>query len=114
MIKLEPPWIADLLGMWVAYDRSAARKELGYPSVSPMFARALGMAAETDDADGYSNAEVKAMYQAIDWLRQNHPLHAEAINAAFRPWAGGDAAVNAQLVQEAATMLAKYIDALLD
>lgn len=116
MIRLQPDWIGELVSMWAAKDWSDAHGALGYPTVSPMFARAVGIVTESEDVTGYSSAELRAMAAAIDWLQLHHPEHWRALSREFRVWTrstlprqdGDDA-----LVLEAGALLAKYIDEIL-
>lgn len=113
MIRLEPDWIGELVSMWAAKDWSDAQGDLGFPTVSPMFAKAVGIVTEAEDVTGYSSAELRAVVAAVDWLQVRHPEHWRALSREFRTWTrrtlerkdGDD-----QLVLEAGALLAKYID----
>lgn len=116
MIRLQPDWVGELLGRWAAQDRHDAVGDLGFSSVSPMFARVLGVGAESEDVTGYSHTEVRAMAAAVEWLQLHHPEHWRALSREFRPASratlperSGDTA----LLVEAGHMLAKYIDEVL-
>ena len=113
MIRLHPEWVGELVSQWAARDWADAQQDLGFPTVSPMFAKAMGYSAETEDVSGYSRAELRAMAAAIDWLQANHPEHWRALSREFRPWTRrtlehkeGDR----ELVLEAGQMIAKFID----
>ena len=113
MIRLQPEWVGDLVSQWAAKDWSDAQGDLGYPTVSPMFARAVGVSAEAEDPTGYSSAELRAMAAAVDYLQLRHPEHWRALNREFRVWTRRDLEAksgDAVLVLEAGTLLAKYID----
>jgi hypothetical protein len=81
-----------------------------------MFAKAMGTVTEFEDVTGYSSAELRAVAAAIDWLQLAHPEHWRAISREFRTWTrrtlerkdGDD-----QLVLEAGTLIADYIDKVL-
>lgn len=116
MIRLQPDWVGELVSMWAAIDWAEAQHDLGFPTVSPMFARAIGTNAEAEDPTGYSSAEMRAMAAAVDWLKMVHPEHYRALSREFRAWTrrtlerkdGDD-----QLVIEAGNLLAEYIDKVL-
>jgi len=112
-----PDWVRDLLGLWAHQDWAAAQGELGYPTVSPMFSRAVGTQAECEDVTGYSSEELRVMGQAIDWLQSDHPEHWRALSRSFRPWTraalerkDGDEV----LAIEAAILIANFMDQKLD
>ena len=65
MIRLQPDWIGELLGHWAKSDWDQARDDLGFPQVSPMFAKAVGTILEAEDVTGYSSAETRAMAAAV-------------------------------------------------
>lgn len=112
MIRLEPDWVGDLVSLWVAQDWADAQQRLGYPDVSPMFARALGNSSE-EDPTGYSSAEVRAMAAAIDWLRLVHWEHWRALSREFRSFSRSELPPkegDRERVLEAGKMLADYID----
>lgn len=113
MIRIEPDWVGELLSQWAGKDWFDAQQDLGFPTVSPMFAKAVGTSFELEDVTGYSHAELRAMIAAVDWLQLHHPEHWRALSREFRIWTrstlerkdGDDA-----LVLEAGTLIAKYID----
>jgi len=116
MIRLQPEWIGELVSMWAAKDWAEAQMELGFPAVSPMFSKAVGNVAESEDVEGYSSAELRAVVAAVDWLQLVHAEHYRALSREFRQWTRrqtpgkeGDE----QLVLEAGKMLADYIDNIL-
>jgi len=116
MIKMQPDWVNDLLGQWAAGEWRDVQQDLGFPSVSPMFAKAVGSAFEAEDVTGYSHAEVRAMTAAVDWLQLHHTEHYRALSRQYRAWTrstlerkDGDR----ELVLEAGRMLEKYIDEVL-
>jgi hypothetical protein len=112
-----PPWVLDLLGLWAHKDWHEAKSELDYPSVSPMFARALGTSFEAEEVTGYSSAEVRAMTAAIDWLQNEHADHWRALSRQVRPWTRAELEAkpnDRQLASDAAQMVADFIDKLLD
>lgn len=116
MIRLQPEWVGELVSMWAARDWADAQQDLGFPTVSPMFAKSMGTAFEAEDVTGYSSAEVRAMAAAVDWLKLVHPDHYRALSREFRTWTrrtleakDGDR----ELVLEAGQMLAEYIDKVL-
>lgn len=116
MIRIKPEWCGELLSMWAAKDWSDAQMDMGYPSVSPMFAKTTAFASESEDVEGYSSAELRAMTAAVEWLHLNHPDHYRALSREFRQWTrsktegkeGDD-----QRVLEAGKMIAEYIDKVL-
>jgi hypothetical protein len=113
MIRFEPDWVGELLGMWASKDRADVRHTLGYPDVSPMFARVVGVSFETEDSTGYSSAEMRAMTAAIEWLQLNHPEHWRALSREVRFWSRKDLQATDQderLAIEAGQFLANYID----
>lgn len=117
MIKLEPEWIGDLLGLWSRQDWHDSERHLGFPTVSPMFAKAVGVVAETEEVAGYSSAELKAMTAAIDWLQVHYAEHYRALSRELRPWARKNLVATDDdplLVLQAAKMVADYIDKILD
>lgn len=115
-MRLEPPWIGELLVMWAARDWADAQRELGYPSVSPMFSRAVGSSA-SEDVTEFSSAEMRAIVAAVEWLQCEHPQHWRALSREYRSWtratlqAGDD---DERLVIEAGALLAARVDALLE
>jgi hypothetical protein len=116
-MKLEPEWIGDLLGLWSRQDWHDSERHLGFPSVSPMFARAVGVVAETEEVAGYSSAELRAMTAGIEWLQLHHAEHYRALARELRPWARKNLEAkdgDKLLVLQAAKMLADYIDKVLD
>lgn len=113
MIRIQPDWVGELLGQWAARDWLETQQELGFPSVSPMFAKAVGSSFEVEDVTGYSHAELRAMVAAVDWLHLHHPDHWRALSREFRGWTRrtldprpGDT----DRVLEAGRLLEKYID----
>ncbi len=113
MSRIKPDWVGELLGQWAANDWRNAQQDLGFPSVSPMFARAVGTSFELEDVTGFSRAEFRAMVAAVDWLHLNHPDHWRALSREFKGWTRraleakeGDR----ELVLEAGRLLEKYID----
>jgi hypothetical protein len=113
MIRIQPDWCGELLSMWAAKDWSDAQGDLGFPHVSPMFAKTTAFAAEVEDVEGYSSAELRAMTAAVDWLQLNHSDHWRALSREFRQWTKKDLQAkdnDRELVLEAGKLLAKYID----
>jgi hypothetical protein len=111
-----PDWVRDLLGLWAHRDWTDAQQDLGFPTVSPMFAKAVGCSIEAEDVTGFSSAEMRAMNSAIEWLQLEHHDHWRALSRELRPWTRrtleakpGDQA----LALEAASMIEKFIDDLL-
>jgi hypothetical protein len=112
-----PDWVRDLLGLWAERDWHDAQMPLGLPTVSPMFAKGMGLATETEDVGGYSTLEVRTMAEAVEWLREQHPDHWRALSRSIRPWTRRDlpkADNDEQLVAEAMKMLEKFVDDALD
>ena len=113
MIRIEPDWVGELLGQWAGKDLSDAQQDLGFPTVSPMFAKAVGTSFELEDVTGYSHAELRAMIAAVDWLQLHHPEHWRALSREFRIWTRSTLEAkpsDPDLVLEAGRMLEKYID----
>jgi hypothetical protein len=113
MIRLQPEWVGELVSMWAAKDWADAQSDLGFPTVSPMFAKAMGTVTEFEDVEGYSSAEVRAMAAAVEWLKLTHEDHYRALSREFRTWTRRTMAAkdnDNQLVLEAGRMLAEYID----
>ena len=116
MIRLQPDWVGELVSMWAARDWADAHGDLGYPTVSPMFARAVGNVTEWEDPTGYSSAELRAVVAAVDWLQTNHPEHWRALSREFRTWTRRTLEAkegDRELVLEAGLLLANYIDEIL-
>ena len=116
MIRLQPDWVGELVSQWAASDWAAAQQDLGFPTVSPMFSKAMGSVTEFEDVTGYSSAELRAVAAAIDWLQLVHPEHWRALSREFRTWTRrtlkrGDN--DDALVLEAGKMIAEYIDNIL-
>lgn len=112
-MKLEPPWIGELIGICAADDWSDVEQRLGHSAVSPMFRRLLPELAEADDATGYSSAEVQACKAGIEWLMQAHPLEFQALSWEFHRWRRREIAKHErhdELLQSAARLLADYVD----
>ena len=117
MIRLDPPWIGELLGQYVRSDWDDARDEMGYPQVSPMFRKAVGTSWECEDVTGYSSAEMRAMAHAIEWLQAEHAEHWRALSREFRHWTRSTLPAKPgddDLVMQAGRMLAEKIDQLID
>lgn len=114
MVRLQPEWIGELVSMCAQEDWQDVREQLGYPTVSPMFARFMPQTAEADDVTGYSSAEVTACRAGIVWLNNNYPLEYAALQWEFQPGKrhmllrddDHDA-----LVLHAGRLLAKFVDA---
>ncbi len=116
MIRLEPDWVGELVSMWAAKDWADAQNDLGFPTVSPMFSKAVGTVTEFEDATGYSSAELRAMTAAVEWLKLTHEDHYRALSREFRTWTRRTMERkdnDEQLVLEAGRMLAEYIDNIL-
>lgn len=112
-MKLEPPWIGELLSICAANDWAGVEQRLGHASVSPMFRRLMPDLAEADDATGYSSAEVRACAAGLEWLEQAHPLEFQALTWEFRRWLRQHMTRqdrHEELVQAAARLLADYVD----
>jgi len=112
-----PDWVRDLLGMWAHKDWVDAQHDLGFPTVSPMFAKAIGSGVSAEDVTGFSSAEIRATGEAIEWLQLEHHDHWRALSRELRPWTrrtlerkDGDEV----LAIQAAWMLEKKIDDMLD
>ena len=106
-------WCRDLLGLYLSRDNAAATQNLGFPTTSPMFSR-LGESDESDEPTGYSEAEVRAMGDAVMWLATAHPEHWRALSWQMRPWTRrphqtGDAV----LVDNAIELIGKFVDKVL-
>jgi hypothetical protein len=113
MIRIEPDWVGELLGQWAAKDWADAQHDLGFPTVSPMFAKAVGTSFELEDVTGYSHAELRAVVAAVDWLKLHHPDHWRALSREFRTWTRrtlDEKSGDRERVLEAGRMLEKYID----
>ena len=112
-MRVPPEWVRDLLGLWASRDWSDAQQELGFPTVSPMFAPAVGQSAEAEDPTGFSSAEMRAMAAAVDWLHLVHPDHWRALSRELRPWTRRTLEAkpgDRHLAIEAASLIEKYID----
>lgn len=112
-----PDWVKDLLGLWAYLDWADAQQDLGFPTVSPMFAKAVSTSAEAEDVTGFSSAEMRAMNAAIDWLQLEHHDHWRALCRYYRPWVRRDLPAkdgDDELIPDALNMVAKYIDDMLD
>jgi hypothetical protein len=113
-VKTAPPdWVRDLLGLWAERDWHDAQIPLGLPTVSPMFAKGMGLVVEVEDTTGYSSVEVQAMAAGIEWLQQTHADHWRALSREIRPWTRRDLQRtdnDQQLVVEALRMLERFVD----
>jgi len=115
-ITMQPSWVEDLLHQLDAREWGGVRRDLGYPSTSPTFARLAGGSVECEDVTGYSAAEGRAMAEAVEWLHQHHPEHWRALSRSMRAWSRlilqprDDDEV---LVAEAGVMLAQRVDEIL-
>jgi hypothetical protein len=110
-------WVRDLLGLWAERDWHDAQMPLGLPTVSPMFAKGMGISSETEDVGGYSTIEVKVMAEAVEWLREHKPDHWRALSREIRPWSRKDLPKTDNdrlLVVESMLMLQKIVDETLD
>ena len=108
-------WCRDLLGLYLSRDNAAAVQNLGFPTTSPMFAR-LGESDESDEPTGYSDAEVRAMGDAVLLFAIEYPDHWRALSWQLRPWTRRSPRPeqrDAALVDEAMQILAKIVDNLL-
>lgn len=117
MSRIEPDWVGELLGQWAVSDWRNAQQDLGFPSVSPMFARVVGSSFDLEDVTGFSRAEVRAMIAAVDWLHLHHTDHWRALSREFRGWTRSTLEAkdnDRELVLEAGRLLEKYIDNALD
>lgn len=115
-MKIEPSWIADLVRMCAADDWSDLDNTLGHPRVSPMFKRLLPDLAEAEDVTGYSSAEMRACREGLEWLSRTHPELYVALAWQFQRWRRKhlDRTDNHDaLVQQAASLLAGYVDKVL-
>lgn len=114
MIRLEPEWVGELVGMCSKDDWSDTTASLDYPTISPMFKKLIPDMAETDDVTGYSSAELGACKAGIEWLSQHHPHEYAALAWEFQPWKRKliDKRDDHQaLVLSAGRLLGKFIDA---
>lgn len=112
MIRLQPEWIGELLGICAADDWSDVQARLGHPSVSPMFRRMLPD-HEVEDVTGYSSAEVRACKVGIEWLAQEHPREHAALEWELRRWKRAHLQRqddHEALVQAAAKLLSEFVD----
>lgn len=110
-----PAWVDELLRVWAGGDWGQAKRDLGYPSVSPMF-RGVADAAEEVEVTGYSPLEVRAVQAAVDWLHLVHEAHWRALTRHWRPWLRDSLAESPddeRLVVEAGQMIASYVDRVL-
>lgn len=112
-MKLEPPWIGELIGICAANDWAGVEQQLGHASVSPMFRRLMPELAEADDATGYSSAEVRACARGLEWLERAHPLEFQALVWEFHRWRRQHLTRHdrhVELVRTAAKLLADFVD----
>jgi hypothetical protein len=115
MIRLQPEWIGELASSWARDDWGSVSRELGYPDVSPMFKR-IASVDSSEDAMGYSSAEVRAMAAAMEWLHLRHYEHWRALVRMLRPHLRGKLLAqdnDEELAMGAGKMLAEYIDKVL-
>lgn len=113
MTRIQPEWVGELLGQWAASDWRDAQQDLGYPSVSPMFAKTVGATFQAEEVTGYSHAELQAMIAAVEWLHLTHQDHWRALSREFRGWTRStleERPNDRELVLEAGRMIEKYID----
>lgn len=116
MIRLQPDWIGELLSVCSADDWADLQHPLAWPTVSPMFARFIPL-FETEDAGGYSSAEVRACKAGIEWLSREHPEHYAALAWEFQPWKRSQVAkldAHERLALEAGKLLASFVDSACD
>lgn len=106
-------WVSELLRDWAQSDWRQTRAELGLPTVSPSFSKAVFHSP--DDSTSYSPAEIRAMAAAVEWLHLVHVEHYRVIACHFRPWVHKEPSQEGddKLLLEAVEMLAKYIDEVL-
>lgn len=112
-MKIEPEWVADLVRMCSASDWSGLNASLGYPSVSPMFARLIPDLASTENVSSDLSAEMQACKEGLEWLSKAHPDAYAALAWQFQRWRRKFTPQQQDhdlLVQQAATLLARYID----
>lgn len=117
MIRLEPDWVGELVSMAAKDDWSATTSALDYPTVSPMFRKLLPEVTETDDATGYSSAELAACKAGIEWLSKNYPAEYAALAWEFQPWKRKHLERSSDhhaLVMYAGRLLAKFVDRFCD
>lgn len=113
MIRLQPEWIGELVGICARDDWSDLNDRLGYPSVSPMFQRFMPELAESDDVTGYSSAEVRACRAGIEWLCNHHPDEYAALQWEFQPSKRRLLVLqknHTHLVLRAGTLLEQFVD----
>lgn len=116
MIRMHPEWIGELLGQWAGSEGAEARSSLGYPQISPMFAKSVGSSIEAEDVTGYSSAEQRAMVAAVEWLHLTHYDHWRALSREFKGWTRKELEAkpgDRELVLDAGRLLADYIDSVL-
>jgi len=112
-VKIEPEWVADLVRKCLASDWSGLDASLGYPSVSPMFARLIPDLASTKDVSNCLSAETQACKEGLEWLSETHPDAHAALAWQFQRWSRKFTPKQKDhdlLVQQAAALLAQYID----
>ena len=113
MIRLQPDWIGELVGICAADDWNDAQMPLDYPGVSPMFRRLMPELAETDEVTGYSSAEVRACKMGLEFLAREHPIEYMALTWEFQPWQRRQVPLlddHEALVLRAGELLAAFVD----
>lgn len=112
-MKLQPEWVGELVSICSSDDWADAQQPLSWSSVSPMFRRLMPEMAETDDATGYSSAEVRACKAGLDWLARDHPVEFSALAWEFQAWRRSHIERHQDhdaLAQTAARLLADFVD----
>ena len=110
MRRRAPDWAIDLLGLWIHQDMQEMRAALECRSVSDLFERHTGSVAEPEEVVGYSMLEIRAMGDAVEWLRREHLAHWLALNRQLRPWLCEGDPPDRVLAEEGAQMLAEFVD----
>jgi hypothetical protein len=106
-------WVIDLLGLWADRDLHDQDFRLGFPSVSPTFARFESHSSDNADVWDYTETEIEAMGTAVDKLAENHPDLWKALMRSVKPWFRKSTVNDAdetELVKKAVVLLEKYVN----
>jgi hypothetical protein len=108
MSEAPPDWIRDLLGLHLTADLRSETAKMGFGSVSPMFANAAFDSNDESDLS-YSSAELVAMREAMERLKDERPVEWAELQRYVRP-RSALGLVDKALVDRAYLRLAAWVD----